>query len=430
MDKETLLRELQREIERTTGCTDPVSISLAVSRAVHELGCPAEEVSVVVSANLYKNAINVGIPGTDKRGMLWAAALGAAIDNSAAGLSILDGVGDAALCAAEDMLRAGRVHVRYDDDAPDPLYVAATASAGGDRVTVVIMYDYANIVGVYRDGEPVLGPEAARAAEQHDALTGQSVRDLIALATTLSAVDVSFLREAAEVNKRAALRGLQDPQLRLGPVLWRSLSTGGQVVDMALKAQALTAAASEARMLGLKVPVIAVTGSGNQGITDLVGVLSVAEDVGAGCERTARALAISTLITVYVKGLTRRLTSFCGAAVAAATGVAAATAYLLGGDYDDMEHAMQSVAGTFAGMLCDGAKVSCAYKIGAAILVAVQYGALALRGAYVPRGDGIVGNTIEETFAYLGGLNNPGMTGTESFVLKAIQEIQGRRPHG
>ena len=428
MDKNTLIQIIEGEIERTTGCTDPVSIALTVSRAARELRGVPDKVEVTVSPNLYKNAINVGIPGTGKRGMVWAAALGAVIDNSDAGLAILDAVDEATMRAAGELIEERRVDVGYDERAPDALYIKATVSAGADSAAAITMYDYANIVEVTRNGEQVFGADAARTDEGQPVLTDCTVRELVALIQTLGLEDLAFLVEAAEVNKEAALQGLRDEHLRLGPALSHDMQAE-KPASLASKAQALTAAASEARMLGLKVPVIAVTGSGNQGITDLLGVLSVAEDLQACRADLARALAISTVVTIYVKSLTRRMTSFCGAAVAASTGVAAATVYLLGGSYDDMQHAMQSVVGTFAGMLCDGAKESCAYKIGTAIPMAVQFARLALEGAYIPSGDGIVGNTIEETFAYLGQLNNPAMAETDAFMLETIQRIQKDRLH-
>jgi L-cysteine desulfidase len=424
LDQDTLIRILESEIERTTGCTDPVSISLAVSRAVRDLRHLPDRIVVTVSPNLFKNAINVGIPGTGKRGMLWAAALGAVIDNCDAGLAILDAVEADTLHAAERLIQEGRISVGYDEDVPDMLYVKAEVFFEHEQVAATIMYDYGNIVEVSRNGERLLVKDHGRAAATEHTLTEYPVKELLALIETIDLDDLVFLVEAATVNKQAALIGLRDSHMRLGPALSHALRDALQPAAPAARAQALTAAASEARMLGLKVPVIAVTGSGNQGITDLLGVLSVAEDLGASQEKLTRALAISTVITIYVKSLTKRLTSFCGAAVAAATGVSAATVYLLGGSYTDMEHAMQSVVGTFAGILCDGAKESCAYKIGATIPIAIQFAYLALEGAYVPAGDGIIGNTIEETFKYLGRLNRPGMAETDTFMLKTIQDIR------
>lgn len=211
----------------------------------------------------------------------------------------------------------------------------------------------------------------------------------------------------------------------LGPAL-RALTQGqASCAAMAGKVQTMTAAASEARMRGFPVPVYALSGSGNHGITAFVGIDIVAEELGADDERRCRALALASLLAIYVKAQTGRLTSYCGCAIAPATGVAAATVYLLNGSVEAIVQAMQSVIGTFSGMLCDGAKLSCAYKVSTVAAAAVQFAHLALRDAFVPCGDGIVGRTIEETIRNLGILNNPGMRETDRVILGLLQEPAG-----
>jgi len=173
-------------------------------------------------------------------------------------------------------------------------------------------------------------------------------------------------------------------------------------------------------MAGLPVPVAAITGSGNHGIANFLGVWGYALAIGADRERIARALAISSLVTIAIKAHTGKLTAFCGCAIAPATGLAAAAAYLMGGDAATQAHAMQSVIGTFAGMLCDGAKPSCAFKVATVVGAAIDLAALAVAGAYVPDGDGIVGASVDRSFANLGRLNDPGMRATEQVVLDII----------
>jgi L-cysteine desulfidase len=187
------------------------------------------------------------------------------------------------------------------------------------------------------------------------------------------------------------------------------------------KAASLTGAAAEARMLGVQVPIMAITGSGNHGITNFLGMAAVAMELGASRSQTIKALALTSMITIYIKGFTSALTSFCGCAIAPATGIAAGTVYLLGGSVEQMVHAMQSVVGTFAGMLCDGAKESCAYKVSTVTSSAVEYAYLAMEGTYIPEVNGIVGRTIEETFANLGKLNNPGMLKTNEVVVEFVK---------
>ena len=179
-------------------------------------------------------------------------------------------------------------------------------------------------------------------------------------------------------------------------------------------------------MGGMNVTITAITGSGNHGITNFVGVLAAAEELEATREQTAVALAISSMITIYIKGHIKRMTAFCGCGVAAATGMAAAVTYLLGGGYEQSVQAMQTVIGTIGGMFCDGAKSSCAYKLSTAAAMAVQAAYLAMAGCHVPAGEGIIGRTIEETFANIGRLNDPGMLETDRVMVSIIAQRRAK----
>jgi len=426
VNKNQLLQAVKCEMARSTGCTDPGAVCLAVSRAVRELGTQPEQIRVTVSANVYKNGVSVGIPGTGQRGLRMAAALGAVLDRSEAGLAVLDHVTDVKLAEATELLSGRAVQVGYEET-PDPLYIKAEVFAGPDRACVVIANDYSNVVRVSRNGQVTFSAPVERAEEVQHALEGCRVRELFDLVETMTVEELAFLLEAAELNREAAQVGLTHPAMRLGPALAKQRSDLPPPFAAMHRAQVLTAAAGEARMVGLKVPIMAIVGSGNHGITNFLGLLAVAEELGSSREDLARALALGCAITVYIKGFVKRMTAFCGCTVAAAPGVAAGTAYLLGGSYDDAVHAMQSVVGTLAGLLCDGAKESCAYKLSAATATAIQSAYLALEGAHIPAGGGIVGNTIEETFENLGRLNNPGMVETDRFVLQLIEQVQAGR---
>ena len=424
MDKELLIRVLREEMERSTGCTDPGAVCLAVSRAAKELGQRPEKVLVTVSPNVYKNGVSVGVPGTGRRGLRVAAALGAVLDKSEAGLAILDHVTEEKLEEAMQLDHA--VEIRYAET-PDPLYIKAEAWAGQDCAHVVIANDYSNIVEIARNGAITFSSPEKKAETVRDVLGGYTLRQLYDLVETMTLQDLGFLLEAAEVNRAAAEVGLSSDSLRLGPALNDRPSRLPAPFSAMHKAQVLTAAAGEARMSGLPVPVVAMAGSGNHGIANFLGILAVAETLGSPQEKLAKALAISSTVTVYIKSFVKRMTAFCGCSVAAASGVAAGTVYLLGGGYDDSVHAMQSVVGTLSGMLCDGAKESCAYKLSASVALAIQFAYLALQGAYVPAGMGIVGHTIESTIENLGLLNNPGMVETDRFLLKLIEKVQTER---
>ena len=423
MDKHLLLNIIKSELERSTGCTDPGSVALAAARATRELGVMPKKIEVSVSPNVFKNGVSVGIPGTGKRGLVVAAALGAVIARDDAGLAIFDFVTPELLAHAEAMVAQDRVQVRYADS-PDPLYVRAEVSSGTRHAHAIIANDYSNIVEVGRDDAIIFSSPIAKASGVQDALAGCKLSSLFDLVDTMKPDELEFLMQAAEINLQAAQLGLKSESLKLGRVLEQRATNLPQPFAAMHTAQVWTSAASEARMAGLPVTVMAITGSGNHGITFSLGVLAVAQTLGTPREKLLRALAYSALVTVVIKSYVHRMTAFCGCAVAASTGVAAGTVYLLGGDYAIAERAMQSVIGTLAGMLCDGAKESCAYKLSTSASLAIQSAFAAVQGASIPSGMGIVGNTIDDSFANLGRLNHPGMIATDQLVLSLIEEGQ------
>ena len=288
---------------------------------------------------------------------------------------------------------------------------------------VVIANDYTNVVELTVDGIAVPVTAVNSGVPSQESLKGHSLEELFSTINTMSSDDLAFLLDAAQVNRWAAYAGLASPaSVRLGTALSQLPENLPASFRAATRAQCLTAAACEARMSGMPVPVIAIAGSGNHGIANFLGVLAVAEVLDSPKERLARALAISSTVTIVIKGYASRLSAFCGCAVSAAAGVAAGTVYLLGGSYRDSVNAIQSVIGTLAGMVCDGAKESCAFKLSSSVALAVQFSYLALDGAYVPAGMGILGGTIEKTFENLGRLNNPGMVAADRLLMGMITE--------
>ncbi len=421
MDRPRLLALLKSELERSTGCTDPGAVALAVSRARRELGAKPDAIEVIVSPNVFKNGVGVGIPGTGKRGLVIAAALGASIDRHEAGLAIFEHVTPEVLARAEAEVAAGRVRVRYAES-PDPLYIRAELHGGEHSAHAIIAGDYSDIVEVGRDGKVVLSRPRAEEQAKADTLLERSLESLFGLLADASVDELEFFGEVADINEAAARVGLGDERLRLGRSLARTSSELPQPFAAIRAAQVWTAAASEARMAGLPVTVMAIAGSGNHGITFSLGIAAVAKELGSSRERLLRALAIGALVTVVIKCHVHRMTAFCGCSIAASTGVAAGVVHLLGGDFAASEGAMQSVVGTLSGMLCDGAKESCAYKLSTSASFAIQSAYAAIEGVSIPRGMGVVGRSIEESFANLGVLNESGMATTDRVVLGIIEK--------
>jgi len=424
--QDDLIDILKFEIQPAMGCTEVGAAALAAAKAAETLGAVPETLTVAVSANIYKNGVFVGIPGTRLKGLVNASALGALIGDSRAGLNVLDGVTTERIAQAEDWIRAGGVSVTYDPDAPDTVYLRTEASAAGHTAVAIIQSRHSHIAEVSYDGKPLVSAEAGMPEEEGgEAALGRlgemDVCDILRRALEMDVSKIAFLLEAARTNDDAAATGSADPASDFGPALSRLNRDLPGLSAAVGKVQSRTGGASEARMRGLPVPIMSLSSSGNHGITTFLGVYAFAQERGIDDERTIRALAVAALIAIYIKVQTGRLTAYCGCAIAPATGVAAATVYLMGGDVETMVRAMQSVIGTFSGMLCDGAKLSCAYKVSTVAASAIQFALLALDGAFIPAGDGIVGRTIEETVRNLGTLNDPGMKQTDRVVLGLLQ---------
>jgi L-cysteine desulfidase len=421
VNAEKFIAVLRDEIELSTGCTDPGSVCLAVSRATRELGQVPQKIRVIVSPNIYKNGISVGIPGTDRQGLCLAAALGAIIDASEEGLGILNHVTPEIIKAADNLLEKDAVRVTCADG-PDPLYVSATVSRDSNWASAIIQGDYSRIIQVSTNNQVVFSLQEGSPDREEDLLNAYSVEELYHFIEQMDSKDLSFLVDYAYTNYSAVRQDLDNPTLPLGSLIAKGGTDLRGPQRAANLAQVYTAAAGEARMRGVNVPIVAVSGSGNHGITNFLGILAVADALDVSKGDLARALGISTMITIYIKGYIKRMTAFCGCAVAAATGVAAGTVYLLGGVYQQAVNAMQSVIGTLGGMFCDGAKESCAYKLSTAAYMAVQFAYLALENCHIPPSVGVVGPTIEKTFANLGKLNNPGMAETDRVIIAIIKE--------
>ncbi len=434
MDTAYLLKVLRSEVARTMGCTDPVTVALGVARAAEALGRPPERVKVVVSVNIYKNAISVGVPGTGERGLPIAAALGALIAESREELALLSEITPAQLDAARALVTQGAVTVDYLTSAPDVLYLKAEVAAGDDTAYAIISGDYTNIVEVGRNGEILVAWDAGvKADEAASFLTLEGLRlgELFDLVEEFSEKELAFLVEAAVINRQAAEASLADPQFVLGRALQAQATADLPAPFAAIhRAQTLVAAASEARMAGAAVPIMAVAGSGNQGISNFLGVLGVAEALGSPLDAMARALALSSAVVVLVKGYAARMTAFCGGAIAASCGVAAGATYLLGGDAVAADRAIQTIIGALACIVCDGAKESCAYKMGTSVASAVQYAYLAVAGVGAPPSAGLVAASAEATMAHLGELNNEGMQEMDAYMLRIIRQIQGAEASG
>lgn len=425
MDSRLLITLLKAEVIPAMGCTEPGAVALAAAQAGKVLNKPVDSIEIVVNANIYKNGMAVGIPGTGSTGLEIAAALGAIKQQPEQRLSVLAAVSLEELAGARQLLSEGRVRITVDDDKSN-LWICALIKAGADWSRVIIADHHTNIISIEHNGEFLyskLTDSARETVDNRQILRGGdiTIASLITAVEQLPSQELSFLLNGVEMNLAAARLGsTRQLGMGIGNVFAEMQAQGIVADDIINYAKRLTAAAADVRMSGETVPIMSSAGSGNHGITVILPVYAAAERMNCSKERLAQAIAISHLVTIYIKIHTGSLSALCGCAVAAATGASAAITWLLGEDIVKIEAAMKNVIANLTGMICDGGKVGCALKLSTAAAAAVESALLAQRQIIVPSTNGIIASTIEETIRNLGKISNPGMIETDKVILRVM----------
>lgn len=407
---------LHKEVVPALGCTEPVAVALAAAHAAEALGCKPDRIRVLVSGNLLKNGMGVGVPGTGAKGMNIAAAVGALGGKASRGLEVLAELAPEQAEAGRRMVADGRVHVGIAEGAP-LLYAEVTVEGGGHVARAVLEHEHTNIVCIERDGKPLfLSQEGGTGNGEHEDWPF-SIAAIHEFATAVPFKEISFILEAARLNEAVALEGLaREYGLQVGRTIDGNIRKRLMSDDVATLAVKLTAAASDARMDGVMMPVMSNSGSGNQGITCTMPVVAFAMRLGSGDDALARALIMSHLVSIHVKHQLGRLSALCGAMVA---GMASACGIvmLLGGGLEQIDRTIRNMVGNVAGIICDGAKTGCAMKVASAVGAGVQSAMLAMDGIGVTRNEGIVEDDIEQCIANLARLGCDGMAQADRVVL-------------
>ena len=413
---------LHRELIPATGCTEPIAIAYAAALMRRTLGKLPERMQVCVSGNIIKNAKSVVVPGTGgKKGIAAAAAAGAVAGQSDRLLEVIDGITPEQREEIESYLKTAQIAVSCAEDGLT-LDIRITGYAGSDSAYVRIAGAHTNVVRIERNGEVLLDEPVVQPGHEDDAPSVLNTADIVAFADSvdLDLVRAPLMRQLS-LNLAIAEYGLTQG---CGANIGRVLLCEGEG-DLVARARAYAAAGSDARMSGAELPVVIVSGSGNQGITASVPVAIWARERGFSEEALLRALIVSDLVTIHQKTGIGRLSAFCGA-VCAGCGAGAGIAYLEGGGYDGVAHAVVNALAIISGMVCDGAKASCAAKIA----VAVDAGILGYR-MYTQKqeflsGDGIVVKGVDNTIRNIGRLAKDGMRETETEILSMMLETETR----
>jgi len=425
MNSNLLISLLKAEVLPTMGCTEPGAVALAAAYASEALQGKFDRIDVVVNSNVYKNGVAVGIPGTGETGLEIAAALGAIKRQSEKQLSVLSEVTREELAQAKAMLVNGSIKVCVDET-KSSLWIIVRIAAGSDWSQVIIRDQHTNVVSIEKNGEPIFSKQqknTSRGIDHRFILRGHEVTvvELIKAVENMPYHELEFLLEGIEMNLLAAKMGIDKKLgMGIGAEFDRMVHVGIVSDDIINYAKTLTAAAADARMSGENVKVMSSAGSGNHGITAILPVYAVAKKIGTSEERLVRAVAMSHLITIYIKIHTGNLSALCGCAVAAATGASAGITWLMGGDASVVESAMKNVIANLTGMICDGGKVGCALKLSTAATVAVESSLLAQQQIVVPITNGIIAYSIEDTIRNLGKVSNPGMLQTDKVIMEVM----------
>ncbi len=426
-----IIELIRKEVKPALGCTEPIAVALAVAKAMEiiEEECALEEhwrmgkgysLRVEVSGNILKNGMGVGIPGTGMVGLHIAAALGAVCGKSAYGLEVLHDLDEASIAKAKELVEEKSVNIGLADTT-HKLYVKGYIEYDGHCASVVIEDDHDNIVETCLDGTTLTSSRKTSDGDCNDQKStldyNLTVKEILDFASNVSFEDIEFILESRTLNLALAKEGLSGKYgLKVGYAI--NLNDNKEVFggDFLCYAMSLTAAASDARMAGCTLAAMSNSGSGNQGITVTMPVIAYSIRYGTDDERLARALVLSHLIAIHIKGYLGKLSALCGCVIAS-TGSSCGLVYLRGGDYDQICAAIKNMIGNITGMVCDGAKVGCAMKVASGVSSALQSAVLAREGICISEHDGIIEKDIEKTIRNLGKIGSVGMQHTDNMIL-------------
>ena len=418
-EEQVFLEILKKELAPATGCTEPAAVAYAAAKARAVLGKMPDQVEILVSRNILKNALGVGIPGTSAVGLKIAAAMGITGGNSEAILKVLDGVTPEQKKEAELLAEKIKVSLK---DTPKKLYIEIRLAAGNDRADtscVIIEDAHTNITRIIHAGTTVYEKSnCSELAVDNAANTALKIDEIYDFICSVDPLKLAFLEETIAMNSAISEEGLRgDYGLRVGKTIRSHIKTQRPDQDEANFAVSCAAAAADARMAGSTLPVMTICGSGNQGITATLPVIAEARCLGTDRDTMYRALALSCLVTIHVKAYIGKLSPLCGCGMGSSIGVCCALVYLWGGSLSQIRQAVRNMVADVSGIICDGAKSGCALKIATVTASAFQCAMLALNDSGAGKTDGIVSKSVEDTIRNLGELGNKGMADTDRVIL-------------
>lgn len=417
-ERERIIALINREVVPAIGCTEPIAVALCVAKAAETLNQRPQKIQVLLSANILKNAMGVGIPGTDMIGLPIAVALGALIGKSEYQLEVLKDSTPEAVEAGKKMIEAQAIQISLKENIEEKLYIEVTCMAGEEKATAIINGGHTNFVYLSKNDSVLMDKRSGTSGETEEESVELNLKKVYDFATTSPIEELQFILEARRLNKQAAERSFKGNYgHELGKTLCSSdserLIMGSNTFTHILS---YTSAACDARMAGAMIPVMSNSGSGNQGIAATLPVVVYAEDNHKSEEELTRALILSHLTAIYIKQSLGRLSALCGCVVAA-TGSSCGITYLMGGNYQQVSFAVQNMIANLTGMICDGAKPSCALKLTSGVSTAVLSAILAMENKCVTSVEGIIEDNVDLSIRNLTKIGSQGMNETDKLVL-------------
>lgn len=417
LERTKILKLIQQEVIPAIGCTEPISVALCTAKATEILGTIPEKITVYLSANILKNAMGVGIPGTGMIGLPIAIALGALIGKSEYQLEVLKECTHEAVKRGKKMIDQKSISISLKENIQEKLYIEVCCQTSQNHSTAIIAGEHTHFIYISKNNDVLLDKKLDENNNHEKQILELNLQKVYDFATTSPINEIRFILESARTNKYAAEQSFKyDFGHSLGKTLrgkFEHKIMGDSIFSHILS---YTSAACDARMAGAMIPIMSNSGSGNQGIAATLPIVIYAEENGKTEEELIRALILSHLTVIYIKQSLGRLSALCGCVVAA-TGSSCGITYLMGGKYPQITAAVKNMIANLTGMICDGAKPSCALKLTSGVSTAVLSAILAMEQKCVTSVEGIIENDVDQCIRNLTLIGSQGMNETNKIVL-------------
>lgn len=409
---------LKEEMAPALGVTEPAAIAYATATAYKAIGGKLKKIKLIIDSGVYKNGFSCAIPKTKEMGNELAAILGVLAGDPSLELKVLNNITEKDIEKAKKLRDKNIAIIDIKEGVLD-IFIDATVETDMGIARVVIEKKHTNIILIEANGKCLFKSNSNKKeiTEKQFNLSEFGLNYFMDYIDSISFKDVQFTLQAVKMNKELATAGINGAGMGIGKALNELVMEKKLSDDIVNYVQILTAYAVDARMGGIAKPAMTISGSGDHGIIATMPLVAIAERENIGKEKLAKAIALSYLITIYIKEYSKRLSAFCGCAVAAGTGVSAAIVYLLGGTKKQIGYTINNMASNITGMICDGGNFGCSLKAMTAASAATQSALFALKDIHIPNDSGIVGNSPEETMQNMGKIASPGMIETNKVIL-------------